>query len=200
MDISCLGQHLGFLNIFKGKCYWYFSRSVSYEGCLLLLFKSMFSAASTEKLQPRKLYFLCYWVQQAFPRPLSPGPVQQWAHVFSCFPSMLIYLEKPVLLPFMSAVTFNCRWALAFLTPSLQTWTVFLFSSRVTFLCFCILHALSLWVNLGRSILFIHVGLLLPLLDFLLTEMDHSQTWRWWSLKMRQGSWWKRIQILTVKC
>lgn len=41
-------------------------------------------------------------------------------------------LSKPFLLSFMSLVWFYSRWAFAFITPSLHTWRVFLYSSCVT--------------------------------------------------------------------
>lgn len=81
----------------------------------------------------------------------GPVPIQQRAHIFSCFLSMLTHLQKPFWLPFMLLISFNSRWALAFQTPSLQAWTVSLFSSWVTCLCFHILHAFPLWLNLVRS-------------------------------------------------
>jgi len=40
-----------------------------------------------------------------------------------------------------------------------------------------------------RMFLSIHVGLLLPFLDFLLVVIDYSSTWRRWSLKINQLSW-----------
>lgn len=46
----------------------------------------------------------------------------------------------PFLLPFTFLTIFNSSWALVFLNPSLQAWTVSLCSSEVTWLCFYLLQ------------------------------------------------------------
>ena len=87
---------------------------------------------------------------------------------------LLLFMYLPFLLPFLSLSRQNSRWALAVLIPSLHAQTVSLYSSEVLCLCFHLLYAFFLCLSFVMSSLFIHAGLLLPLFDFLHSQMDIS--------------------------
>lgn len=94
--------------------------------------------------------------------PPDPCPIEQWALIF---PS-LFAADTPFLFPFMSLTRFNYRWVLASLIPLLHAQAVSLYSAWVTWVFLpLLLH--FLFLALVRSSLFIHAGLLPPLLDFL---------------------------------
>lgn len=85
-----------------------------------------------------------------------------------------VYLQKPFLSPLTSLARFCCGGALAFLNTSLHDWTTSLYSSQVTFPLpkhAYLLHVLFLCLSFPSSVLFIHVGLLTFLCDFLLSRI-----------------------------
>lgn len=97
-------------------------------------------------------------------------PIQQWASVaFLC----CWYTCGSFLLHF-KVLKVNARWTLVSLTLSSHAW-------RVSILLpdhLVLLSLASLYLNVGKSCLFINADFLPLLLVFLLTGMDHSWTLR----------------------
>lgn len=117
-----------------------------------------------------------------------PYPIRDLVHIF---PSLPFAAEAPeeafVAALHVSHHSFSFRWPSAYLTSSLHAWTMFLYSSWVICPFFYVLYASFL--HLSFSFLFIHTGVLPPLLGFQLISTDHFWAWRRWSLKIKQLSW-----------
>lgn len=105
-----------------------------------------------------------------FPVSFSNG-----ATFFLVFILLLIQLKKPFLLP----DTFLTMWALAFLSPLLHVQIVSLYSlgHLSLFLLILCFYVSLLSLSFVRSLLFIHGGIVLPLLDFLHIIADCSWAW-----------------------
>lgn len=89
----------------------------------------------------------------------------------------------------MSLDRLNSRLALALLTLALEAQMVSLYSSWVSCPCIHLCYSFLLCLNLVRTYLLIHAGLLSSLLDCLHSERDCSWAWRRRSLKIIHLSW-----------
>lgn len=92
---------------------------------------------------------------------------------------------------------FNSCWSLTFVIQSLHNGTT-PYYPLVTCPCFCFVYACFLCLTSIRRFLFVHTGLLLLLLDFLLVRMDLFSNWRRWSLNTNQLSWTIFLQSLII--
>lgn len=121
----------------------------------------------------------------AFPCPLSPSALPSGPTFSLVTFWLLIYLRNLSCWTLISLCKFNFRWALPFITTYLHILTVSLHSSWDT--CpFSHLLEHFLCLILTWNSLFIHVGLLLPLLGVFLVGMDSSWDQRRWSSRMGQ--------------
>lgn len=99
---------------------------------------------------------------------------------------LLIYPQKPFLLPFLCLSRFSSR-TIFVLTQTLHHQTVSLCYFQDTWPCFHFFYASFLYLISVRSSLFTHVCLLPPLLDFLHMVIDCSGAWRKWTLKIKSS-------------
>lgn len=110
------------------------------------------------------------------------------AAVGPCFPDFFLTADVP-LDAFLVAFHILCQiqGQLGFGFPnSITARSDSLYSSQVTWPYFHLLYTSFICLSLVRNSLFIHVGLLPPWLDFLLSEMDFSWDGRRWSLNTIQ--------------